>query len=197
MYPSVFFVVLDRIFYKICDHKCNLYLIDLRCHRTEAFKYQLNIAFCRKRLKPFEDPLYQFIDIPAFDIQICPFLVQFYQIKKIIDDLILPLDLFRQIPHKFPVKLCRCIRLHQQGICQYLHGCQRCLQLMGYICHELFSRCIQYFITVPQLIKCIGNPFRFIVSIFMEIIISIASCHLLDRLRHPFQRPYKQHTDDC
>ena len=41
---------------------------------------------------------------------------------QVVDDLILPFYLLRNIHHKLPVKLRRRILLRQQGICQHFHG---------------------------------------------------------------------------
>ena len=52
MYPSVRFIILDPVFNKIGDRKCDLDLIDLGSHRPETLKHQIHMLLLRDRTQP-------------------------------------------------------------------------------------------------------------------------------------------------
>ena len=158
MHPSALHIVFDGIFNQIAQRQRQFHFVHLRHHRPEALKHQLDIGFCRDGPQPFQDQLQQIIDVDGLNVQICIFLVHFYQRKQIVDDLIFPVDLRRNVLHKLPVQLHRhLVALHGEGIRQHLHGCQRRFQLMGHVGNKFLTAVLLLADPADHIVVRIGN----------------------------------------
>ena len=188
MDPSVFFIIFNGIFYQIGDCQRQLYFIHLCRYRAKALKYYFNIPGCRNRPQPLQDPFHQCINILRRDIHSIRCLIHLHQRQKIINNLILTLDLLRKIAHKLFIKLRRHLFLRQERVRQHLHRGQRCFQLMRHIGDKLISGIIQDTHPSQHLIKCLRQRPRLCISIFIEIMIVIPFCNRRNRPRDPLER---------
>ena len=161
MHPSIRIVIFDCIFNQIGQGKGEFDFIYFRHYRAETFHNKFHVLFLCDRTQTFHDPLQQFIDLNACNIDISGRFIHFYQRKQIIDDFILTVNLCTNICHKFPIKFYRNILLSHQGVCKDFHGSQWCLQFVGHVRYKLLATLIQCLQTSQHLVTGCRHRLRF------------------------------------
>ena len=129
-YPSVVYIVLDRIFYQVTDRRCKFQLVHICLHRAETVKNQIDVSLVRDRTQALQDILQQLVDRHMLDLKICVFLIHLDQRQKVSDDPVLTVDLRCDVTHKLLIQILRDTLLSYQRICEDFHGSHRSLEFM-------------------------------------------------------------------
>ena len=130
------------------------------------------------------------------DIKLCRRLVHFHKGQQIVNRLVLPVDLLRNIHQKFPVKLNRNILLAKKGIRQHLHGGYRGLQLVGHICHKFLPGIVHDLHSPDQTVKRIHDMLRFQIVGNGNRLVNMVVLNLVDGSGNPVKGTYQNLSED-